>query len=249
MTEQEITQARYHAACDIAHRWFAFFEGETEAAGLHSALFSEDVMLVHAGTHLLAQGKAEMTRWLRDLPYERGAHFIRRIDVIPLTDDQAEVNMEISYQVLGQEGQVGGALSEYRTTVKFDREHNAVFTFLHKTPRMPNPDKVFRDAFAENRLRSFIARFFQLMLTAPAHIRSLFAGNADADSVRDGMALLEEIIPEDIQLLTADTRALSFSLQVSSNDRRCVLSLLLDEAPGRYMAIRHASLSGHEDKP
>ncbi|MFS2223216.1 hypothetical protein [Pantoea sp. B65] len=175
MTEQEITQARYHAACDIAHRWFAVFEGKTEEAGLHSALFSEDVMLVHAGAHLLAKGKAEMTRWLHDLPYERSAHFIRRIDVIPLPDEQAEVNMDISYQVPGQEALVGGALSEYRTTVKFDREHHAVFTFLQKTLRMPNPDKVFREAFAENRLR--------------------------------------------------------------------VLSLFLDEAPGRYMTIRHASLS------
>ena len=241
MTEREITQARYHAACDIAHRWFAFFEGETEAAVLHSDLFSEDVMRVHAGTHLLAQGKAEMTRWLNDLPYERGAHFIRRIDVIPLPDDQAEVNMEISYQVLGQKGQVGGAMSEYRTMVKFDREHNAVFTFLQKTPRMPNPDKVFWDAFAENRLRSFIGRFFQLMLTSPEHIRSLFACNAD--SVRDVVTLLEETSPGDIQLLTSDTRALSLSLQVSSTDRRYVLSLLLDEAPGRYMTIRHTKLS------
>jgi hypothetical protein len=243
MTEQEITQARYHAACDAAHRWFAFFEGKTEDAGLHSTLFSEDVMLVHAGTHLLAKGKTEMTRWLRDLPYERGAHFIRRIDVIPLADNRADVNMDISYQVLGQEGQVGGALSEYRTTVKFDSEHNAIFTFLQKTPRMPNPDKVFRDAFAENRLRSFMARFFQLMLTAPAHIRSLFAGHADADSVREVMALLQKTDPDDIQLLLSDTRALSFSLQISSNERRCVLSLLLDEAPGRYMTIRHTSLS------
>lgn len=52
-----ISQARKNAALDIAHRWFAFFEGKTESVTDHLDIFSNDVRLVHAGVHLLAEGK------------------------------------------------------------------------------------------------------------------------------------------------------------------------------------------------
>ncbi|ARU95355.1 hypothetical protein [Tatumella citrea] len=242
MSRTAKTEARYHSACDIAHRWFAYFEGETEDVISHSSIFSEDIMLVHAGTHLLAKGKSEIIQWLNNLPYEKGSHFIRHIDVKPLENDQAEVNMDISYQAIGKDGTVGGALSKYQTLVTYDNENNAVFTFIQKTPLMPNPDKVFHDSFADNRLRSFINHLFYLMLTPNADIRSLFSSAPESYSLNRVLSLPESSNISDILLISSDPESLSFLIQFSLSTTIYELSLSLNEAPGRYISIKHAEL-------
>lgn len=241
MTEEQLNAARYHAACDIAHRWFAFFEGDTEELHQHSEIFAEDVMLVHAGTHLLAKGKAEMIQWLSSLPYEKGSHFIRSIDVIPARGNEAEVNMQISYQMLDEYKRVGGALSEYRAKVRFDEKSNALFTFIQKTPRFANPDKVFRDSFTANRLHSFIARFSQLMLSDSKSIPRLLSENTDVETagIIEKLKRGPQVIK--VKLLSFDYDQLSCNFLITLNDKQQALDLSLKESPGRYMTIVHAT--------
>lgn len=243
MTDEQIIKAQYHAACDIAYRWFAFFEGETEALDQHCALFSEDVILTHAGTHLLAQGKEEIKQWLRNLPYEKGSHFIRNIDVINRADNQADVNMNISYQRIDANQEVGGALSEYRTRVKFDERHNATFTFIQKTPRFPNPDPVFHDSFAVNRLRSFIARFSQLIISDPKGIAELVSAEADQQTTAMIKTLKWDEEIGILKLLSFDPKQSICEFLISSNGMQNTLALTLIESAGRYMTILRATIS------
>lgn len=243
MTEEQIQQARYHAARDIAHRWFAFFEGETEEVTDHIDIFSGEVMLVHGGTHLLAKGKTAMSHWLRHLPHEKGSHFIRRIQVIQQTEHEADVNMDIGYQAVRADGEVGGALSEYRTTVSFDDNHNAVFTFLQKTPRHPNPDNVFRDSFAENRLHSFIARLSQvLLLSSDEGIKAILHDATDRVTGCELFSLLKNLKATHIHVEDMDIDGLACSLAISAQERIWTLNLVLTEKAGRYLTIRHAAL-------
>lgn len=243
MTNEQIQQIRYHAVCDIAHRWFAFFEGETEDLSRHIAIFSEDVLLVHGGTHLLARGKAAMARWLSQLPPEKGSHVIRRIELGKQTDHEAEVIMDIGYQAVREDGKVGGALSGYQTTVSFDKGHNAVFTFLQKTPLYPNPDTTFRDSFAENRLKSFIARLSYSVLRFSVEGNEAFLQGA-LDEIKGNSLypLLKNSRISHIHTESMDTDNLSCTLSLSDHGILRKLDLVLNESPGRWLTIRHVTL-------
>lgn len=243
MTNEQRQYIRYHAVCDIAHRWFAFFEGETEDISRHIDIFSEDVLLVHGGTHLLAQGKAAMADWLSLLPPEKGSHVIRRIELGKETDREAEVIMDIGYQVVREDGKVGGALSEYKANVSFDKDNNAVFTFLQKTPLYPNPDTTFRDSFAENRLKSFIARLSYAVLRYSAEGNEALLQEA-LDGVKGNSLYpsLKNSCVSHIHIEKMDTNNLSCILSLSDQGISRKLSLELNESPGRWLTIRHATL-------
>ncbi|RYJ12491.1 MULTISPECIES: hypothetical protein [Rahnella] len=244
MTEEQIWKARYYSACDIAHRWFAFFEGQTEEVSRHLDIFTPYVRLVHAGTHLLAEGKDGMDSWLKSLPYEKGSHFIRRFEFIPGQENEATVNMDIGYQRVESDLTVGGALSEYRTTLLFGEGEDAFFTFMQKTPVYQNPGKVFRESFSENRVHSFIARFFQLMLTARSGaVSTIVSGNADENTRQNLPAFLRSADPDGISIEETDILAMKSTLllPVDGTERR--LSLELAEEGGRYLVIRHANWS------
>jgi len=244
MTKEQIQQIRYHAVCDIAHRWFAFFEGETEDLSRHADIFSEDVLLVHGGTHLLAKGKVAMMHWLSQLPPEKGSHIIRRIELGKQTPHQAEVNMDIGYQAVRDDGKIGGALSEYQTTVSFDKEHNAVFNFLQKTPLYPNPDTVFRDSFAENRLKSFIARLSYSILRYSAEGKETFLQEA-LSSVKGHKLypLLKNMAVSHVYADKMDSDNLSCTLRLLVQDTPYKLNLRLNDSAGRWLTIRYATLN------
>ncbi|HBR1526345.1 TPA: hypothetical protein L9L74_005005 [Klebsiella pneumoniae] len=245
MTEEQIQKIRYYAACDIAHRWFAFFEGKTEEIKQHLDLFSKDIMLVHGGTHLLASGKEAMSHWLHNLPSEKGSHFIREIRICQ-NRDEAEMDMDIGYQAVRPDGKVGGALSEYRTTVSFDKQHNATFRWIQKTPLMPNPDKIFRDSFAENRIRSFIARFAQVtLLSSFPEQKALLGDVVDATSGVRLSSELKKMKVMDIHVESMDTMTHSCSLLLAerSSSVRRRLDLVLADGDGRYTAIKTASFN------
>lgn len=243
MTNEQRQQIRYHAVRDIAHRWFAFFEGETEDVSRHIDIFSDDVLLVHGGTHLLAQGKAAMAHWLSQLPPEKGSHVIRRIEPGKQTDHEGEIIMDIGYQVVREDGKVGGALSEYKANVSFDKNNNAVFTFLQKTPLYPNPDTTFRDSFAENRLKSFIARVSYAVLRYSAECNEAFLQEVlDGVKGRSLYPSLKNSRVNHVHIEKMDTDNLSCTLSLSEQGILRKLNLVLNESPGRWLTIRHATL-------
>lgn len=243
MTDEQLNKARYHAACDIAHRWFAFFEGETESVASHSDIFADDVMLVHAGTHLLAQGKKAMAGWLSSLPVERSSHFIRRIEVIPQAGQTGNVLMDIGYQAVRRDGSVGGALTEYHTNVKFSPRHEATFSFIQKTPRLANPDTVFRDSFGENRVKSFNARFAWMLLTAATtRCGELLHPNADRETIQIVHALITRGDIADVEFAHFNALRLTSSLVIRTEANEWRLLLELNESAGRYATIRSAKL-------
>lgn len=244
MTEEQIWQARYYSACDIAHRWFAFFEGRTEEIISHLDIFSPDVRLVHAGAHLLARGKDGMERWLKSLPSGRSSHFIRRFEFIPGQGNEATFNMDIGYQEAGTDLTVGGALSEYQTMMLFGEGENAVFTFLQKTPVYQNPDKVFRESFSENRVHSFIARFFQLMLTERSgDISTLVSRKANINTRQNLPLFLGGTNPSAMSIVETDIMAMKFTLLFVIDGTERKIRLELAEEAGRYLVIRHADWS------
>ncbi len=244
MTEEQIWKARYYSACDIAHRWFAFFEGQTEEVSRHLDIFTPYVRLVHAGTHLLAEGKDGMDSWLKSLPYEKGSHFIRRFEFIPGQENEATVNMDIGYQRVESDLTVGGALSEYRTTLLFGEGEDAFFTFMQKTPVYQNPDKVFRESFSENRVHSFIARFFQLMLSARSGaVSTIVSGKADENTRQNLPAFLRSADPDGISIEETDILAMKSTLLLPVDGIERRLCLELAEEGGRYLVIRHADWS------
>lgn len=243
MTNEQRQQIRDHAVRDIAHRWFAFFEDETEDISRHIDIFSEDVLLVHGGTHLLAKGKTAMEHWLSQLPPEQGSHVIRHIELGKQTDHEAEVIMNIGYQAVREDGKVGGALSEYKTTVSFDTGNNAVFTFLQKTPLHPNPDTTFRDSFAENRLKSVIARLSYAVLHYSAEGNEVFLQEAlDGVNGNSLYPLLKNSRVSHIHTEKMDTDNLSCTLWLSDQSTIRKLNLVLNDSPGRWLTIRHATL-------
>lgn len=232
--------ARPHAIRDIAHRWFAFFEGETESIDQHLALFTPDVKLVHAGRHLLAQGKPAMGQWLAQAPGDQDSHFIRHLSWQPLADDDgARVEMEIAYQVVQPDGTIGGAMIRYETEVAFDDvDGEASFRFLQKTPVTPNPDRDFKDSFADNRLGAGLARLrFLSTQHRPERIETelLDAEAREAWQALRSTVSLDELA--DARLITQDDAALSLTLELDSvAERRLALTFV--ERPGRYPRIQ-----------
>ncbi|MBB3139879.1 hypothetical protein [Halomonas organivorans] len=230
--------ARPHAIRDIAHRWFAFFEGETESIERHLDLFAPDVRLVHAGVHLLAEGQPAMARWLEQAPGDHDSHFIRDLSWQARSADSARMQMDIAYQVVQADGSLGGAMIHYETEVVFDANDEARFRFLQKTPLMPNPDRDFKDSFADNRLGAGLARLrFLSAQHSPERIETelLDAEAREAWRALRSTVSLEELA--DARLITQDDTALSLSLQLNSvAERRLALTFI--ERPGRYPSIR-----------
>ena len=216
-------------------------EGKTEELSRHLDIYAPDVMLVRAGTHQLAQGKHNMEHWLKNLPHEKGSHFVRRFEFIPGQGNEATVNMDIGYQRIGVDSRVGGALTEYQTKLVFGEGENAVFTFLQKTPVYQNPDKIFRESFSENRLHSFIARFFQLMLTPWSEaVSTLISGGADENTRQNLPVFLHTTDPDRIRIKETNIPAMNCTLLLPVGAAERTLSLQLAEEAGRYLVIRHA---------
>ena len=156
---------REHAARDIAHRWFAYFEGEDKIVDRQLEILSDDIKILHASSYLLADGKESAAIWAANIPEEIDSHFIKDFSYIPLGEDIAEVKMKIAYQVIQPDHRIGGAIIHYQTLVTFDENNSALFKFVNKTPVEPNPNKVFADSYQENRIYSLIYRWIYLLET------------------------------------------------------------------------------------
>ncbi len=153
---------REHAARDIAHRWFAYFEGENKDINKQLEILSDDIKILHASSHLLADGKDSAAEWVANIPEEVDSHFIKEFIYNPLSEDLAEVRMKVAYQVIQAGNQIGGAIIHYQTLVTFTEDNSALFTFINKTPAEHNPNKVFADSYQENRVHSFVYRWVYL---------------------------------------------------------------------------------------
>lgn len=226
-----------HAIRDIAHRWFAFFEGKTEDIDHHLALFTPDVRLVHAGTHLLADGRDALGQWLRQVPEEQDSHVITDLGWQMLDANSAKVEMAVSYQVLQADGQVGGAVIHYRTEVVFNEQCEAAFRYLQKSPVAPNPDRRFRDSFAANRLGATFARLgFLASRGEHGRIRlELLHPNAMSDWTQlISISPLESIAEARVTHL--DAQALRLDLILPGDEVR-LLRLSFTERAGRYPAL------------
>ncbi|WP_432695202.1 hypothetical protein ACQUQP_11650 [Marinobacterium sp. YM272] len=236
-----MNDSRYYAIRDIAHRWFAFFEGQTESLEKHLQLFTPDVRLVHAGQHLLAEGQSAMGDWLKQVPPATDSHFINALHWQPTPDNRARVEMEIGYQVMRNGEMVGGAIIEYKTEVVFTESGEAAFSFLQKTPVRQNPDREFKDSFAANRLGATAARI------------DFILANGQAEQVAD--ELMEPAASEQWQQLIThqDTEALTYARTGERNEAALALtlelpdtqslSLLLTEQAGRYLRVRAIELN------
>ncbi|MFC0338911.1 hypothetical protein SAMN05421848_0432 [Kushneria avicenniae] len=235
MEERALNLMREHAIRDIAHRWFAFFEGETEPVEQHLALFTPEVRLVHAGTHLLAAGRDRLGQWLQQVPNEQDAHFIHALKWQMLDADSAEVAMEIDYRVAQSDGSLGGAIIEYRAEVVFDADGNAVFRCLQKTPVAPNPAREYRDSFADNRLRAAVARlgFLAACGTTDRIGQELLGRNAMSDWTKLTPTLPLALLAE-ARITRFDGDALTLEL---SADEMQPLRLSFAERTGRYPSL------------
>ncbi|WP_251977544.1 hypothetical protein [Salinicola avicenniae] len=228
---------REHAIRDIAHRWFAFFEGETESVEDHLAMFTPDVSLVHAGTHRLADDRKALGQWLRQVPAERDSHVITDWCWQRLDANRATMEMAVSYQVLQADDSVGGAVIHYRTEIAFDEHHEAAFRFLQKTPVAPNPDRQFRDSFAANRLAAALARL-GFLASRGEHERigrELLDRNA-----MDDWAQLTSTLPAaslaEARITHLDSEALTLDLVLPAAEVR-LLRLSFAERAGRYPSL------------
>lgn len=244
MKQELIETARFKAAQDIAHRWFAFIDGDTEDISTHVEIFSDDVKLVHAGIHTLADNKSSLVHWLQSLPNETEAHFIREFDIVHLEGNMAELSMRLSYQILSRDGTAGGALSEYKTRVRFDDKHNAVFTFLQKTPQYANPDKVFKDSFPENRMYSFISHIQHLMLTSRQNEISELLSSQDINvEALSCIRLLQAAsLTDDMTFENINISDLTFTLVLVVSHQLCRLRFQLSEQAGRYLRIQSINI-------
>ena len=149
-----MNSAQYYSAKDIAHRWFAYFEGTTEPLDDHLAMFSDNIRLVHAGTHVLVNNLPSLKAWLKSVPEEVSAHFIDSFQFEPLDQHSAKVSMSVRYQAVDHPQRLIGAVIDYQTEVEFDQYNNARFRFIQKTPIQPNPDSHFSPSFELNRIES-----------------------------------------------------------------------------------------------
>lgn len=233
-----MNDARTHAIRDIAHRWFAFFEGETESIAQHLSLFAPDVQLVHAGVRRLAEGRPAMARWLEQAPGDQDSHFIRDLTWQPLSKDSARMEMEIAYQVVQYDGSLGGAMIRYQTEVVFDAHGEAAFRFLQKTPVTPNPDRVFKDSFADNRLGAGMAR---LRFLSARHRPGQVERELLDDGAREAWQLLRSTVSlEDLaaaRVIGQDDTSLTVAISLPSRPARR-LALAFAERAGRYPVIQ-----------
>ena len=247
MKNDAINTARYHAASDIAHRWFAYFEGKTEKIDDHLAIFADDIVLTHAGTHRLAEGKESIKGWLNSLPHEVGSHSILAKEFIPLEGNLAQLNMDISYQYTSPYGEVGGALSKYQTKIRFDEHNNGEFIFIQKTPILPNPNKVFRETFIENRIMSLAAYFQKNLITDKEKIAALLPSPSNNPNIASLLHFLDVIQAEDLSFLDKNEQALTCRFLIETGHQSYNLTLMLKEDTGRYMTIEDAELSEKKD--
>lgn len=224
-------QARLHASIDIAHRWFAFFEGQTESVAQHLAIFTPDVRLVHAGRQLLAEGSAAMARWLGSVPWEEDAHVITEPRFRQTGPDSAELDMTVHYQVLGNDGRLGGAVIAYHTQLRFDRQDRAAFHFIQKTPVAPNPAQYFAPSFAANRLASLTAHL--RYLEARGELAALGALMGDKAQAQQWHRWLAESAPAPLSALNAAPNGLELAITLGTRQARFILR----ERQGRYLTI------------
>jgi len=156
---------REHAARDIAHRWFAYFEGENKTVNRQLEILSEDIKILHASSYLLADNRDAAAEWLAHIPEDIDSHFIKEFIYNPISEDLAEVRMKVEYQVIQADKRIGGAIIHYQTLVTFTEENSALFKYINKTPVEYNPNKVFADSYQENRIYSLIYRWIYLLET------------------------------------------------------------------------------------
>ncbi|MEY8757827.1 hypothetical protein AB9M93_25615 [Peribacillus frigoritolerans] len=163
MNDEVTAQIKEHAVRTIAHRWFAFFEGDVNDMESHLMIFEKDIKLIHAGRYLLADGLDSIKLWLENLPQETGSHFIKSLDLKHLDEKTAEGTMKIAYQIVNSDETLSGAIIEYKVIVVFDNNNEATFRIIQKTPMHPNPSTTYKDSFKDNRLKAFVNRLLFLV--------------------------------------------------------------------------------------
>lgn len=166
MNDEATAQLKEHSVRTIAHRWFAFFEGDVNDMESHLKIFEKDIKLIHAGRYLLADGLDSIKLWLENLPQETGSHFIKSLDLRHLDDKTAEATMKIAYQTVNPDETLSGAIIEYKVIVVFNDNNEATFKIIQKTPIHPNPSTIYKDSFKDNRLKSFVNRLLFLIKTS-----------------------------------------------------------------------------------
>ncbi|KFZ37249.1 hypothetical protein HR45_11260 [Shewanella mangrovi] len=152
-----INSARRFAAQEIAHRWFAYFEGVTEPLTDHLDLFTEDVRLIHARRTLLADGKAQLAAWLKQVPAETSSHLIHEFALQSLDNSSALLTMQVAYQALAHD-QLIGAIIDYQAKVVFASDDSAQFALIQKSPIAANPALCFKLSFAEHRQLALLSQ-------------------------------------------------------------------------------------------
>lgn len=236
---QGMIGSKYHAIEDIIYRWFAFFEGETEAVSEHSDIFTEDVQLVHAGTHLLANDRPSVERWLMSIPPSRSSHFVEGISVSPIDENLVRASWSVRYQYTQDDGVVGGSIISYQAVVSFFEAYQAQFLFLQKTPIRQNPDAHYKDSFSENRLLSFLARLKSVLLEGDRGGLSDLLGNyAEGQRLQ---AWLEQLTPSQFQDLGGEVLD-DQTLQLSLNNT-VVCQVRLQVEGGRYASVSHVNFA------
>jgi len=166
MNDEARAQLKEYSVRTIAHRWFAYFEGDVNDMESHLKIFEKDIKLIHAGKYLLADGLASIKFWLENLPQEKGSHFIKSLDLRHLDDKTAEATMKIAYQIVNPDETLSGAIIEYKVIVVFNDNNEATFKIIQKTPIHPNPSTIYKDSFNDNRLKSFVNRLLFLIKTS-----------------------------------------------------------------------------------
>ncbi|MDV6252591.1 hypothetical protein [Vibrio sp. EA2] len=234
-----MTQAHLFAAKDIACRWFAYFEGRTEPLEQHLDMFTNNICLVHAGKHLLANNRSNLKTWFKTVPSETSSHFIEEYQFNMLSQDKAELKMKVAYQSLGENGALAGALIDYQTEIEFDTDNKARFCFIQKTPVTPNPANVFSPSFRLNRIESLHSRLLYLQRL---NTSSLYAELFDNEQTQ------QQVVSKLCTLSPLDLGRISFNYDdetsvdtEQSADQQPPIKLIVTEREKRYLTIRGIS--------
>lgn len=227
-----LNNARRYAAQEIAHRWFAYFEGVTEPLSEHLDLFTADVRLLHAGRTLLADGKPQLAAWLQQVLPETSSHFISDFSLQSLDESSALLTMQVAYQALADDRLIG-SLIDYQAKVVFAADDSAQFSVIQKTPVAANPALSFAASFAENRQQALLAQFSYQCQRGALHWQRLVQDDAMVAQLTARFSQLEQ---QALAALSAQFNQQQ-QLQIQQVNGEILCRLTVTDTGGRYPQI------------
>lgn len=182
-----------HMALVQFYRWFQIFEREQTAARINNHLsMLSDSVLVTTQSGLL-EGKAGMLGFMNYVSSWKNTHHIEKISVVDNKDGNLFLEADIVYQNILPDGGRNSYRLHYTTQLEKRKGDLPIFTSLTLLPTAVIKDRVFEDAYVENRSTSLVYYWMYL------------ADNRNMEKMHD--------------LLTSDVQVRSGKDEISGNQR------------------------------